>query len=118
MSSEESDSETIEQSSLSYDHLLAEIKIKSTALAKASNLIEILQIEVLAPEHRQLEVEKNSKDEAVREAEETLRQLYENEVSELQFQVKTLKEHRDLPVTHSTELRTHALTQEDKTRGL
>ena len=41
-----SDSETIEHSAPNYEHLLNELKMKSQALAKASNLIEILQLEV------------------------------------------------------------------------
>ena len=35
--------------------------MKSTALTKASNLIEILQVEVSFVKYRKLEVEKNSK---------------------------------------------------------
>lgn len=42
----ESDSETIQQSNTNYEYLLNELKMKSSALAKASNLIEILQLEV------------------------------------------------------------------------
>ena len=49
------DDETINHSSPTYENLLYENKMKSQALLKASNLIEILKCEVLPP-LKQLEV--------------------------------------------------------------